>query len=75
MRDVNVTAQEACQRSIVLAADDVTKLRKQDVLRVCQDFWFAHGDLSELVAFVSENRPDLTEEIEACEREIKSEAS
>lgn len=65
-----VTRDEACERSIVLAADSVEKLRSQDVARVMDDYFFAHGSTSDLVDYISEHRPDLRDEAMACRLDL-----
>ena len=66
----NEAIKESCERSIVLAADGVEKLRVTDVMRVVEDFFYAHGSTSEIVDYISINRPDLSEEAKACQLEI-----
>lgn len=66
--------QTLCERSIILAASSVAKLRKDDVWRVMADFQHGHGDVSQLVGYIIENRPDLKLEAETCEAELKTEA-
>lgn len=65
-----INRDETCERSIILAADNVSKLRAPDVLRVMEDFFFAHGSTQEMVDYISENRPDLVDEAKACQIEI-----
>lgn len=61
-----------CERSIVLAADHVGRLRECDVMRVCEDYFFTYGTCALLVQYISENRPDLRNMAESCEAEIES---
>lgn len=61
---------EACERSIILAADGVKRLRKPDVMRVMSDFFFGHGSVVEMVEYITENRPDLADEVKACRLEL-----
>lgn len=65
-----VPKNEACERSIILAANGIAKLRISDVSRVMEDFFFAHGSTKELVEYISEHRPDLRIEAEACQLEL-----
>lgn len=64
------SVKESCERSIVLAADDVSKLRQPDVMRVFEDYFFAHGSTQELVDYISEHRPDLAAEAKDCQLEL-----
>lgn len=64
------TRNEACARSVVLASDDISKLRKVDVWRVISDYYFATGSTQEFIDYLSEFRPDLVEEAKECENEI-----
>lgn len=57
--------KESCERSIILAADDVSKLRQSDVMRVMEDYFFTYGSTSELVDYITQNRPDLAVEANA----------
>jgi len=61
---------QRCERSIVLAADHVGKLRKPDVMRVMEDFFFTYGSTGELVDYITEHRPDLAAEAQACQLEL-----
>ena len=61
---------EACERSIILAADNVSKLRKPDVMRVMEDFFFGRGSTQEMVDYISESRPDLAQEAKECQLEL-----
>lgn len=65
-----VSRNEACARSVVLAADDISKLRKVDVLRVIADYYYGTGSTQEFIDYLSEFRPDLVEEAKECEKEI-----
>lgn len=65
-----MSRNEACERSIVLAADNVSKLREPDVMRVMEDFFFSTGCVSEIVEYICENRPDLENEAKQCAKEI-----
>jgi len=62
--------KEQCERSIVLAADHIGKLRQVDVMRVIEDYFFGHGSTQTLVDYISKNRPDLAEEAKACQLEL-----
>lgn len=61
---------EACERSIILAADGVAKLRLPDVDRVMCDFFSTYGSTQELVDYISTHRPDLAAEARACQLEL-----
>lgn len=63
-------ANEACERSIVLAADGVEKLRQSDVMRVMEDYFYTNGGTAELVDYISSHRPDLADEANACQLEL-----
>lgn len=56
---------ERCERSIVLSADHVAKLRKCDVWRVMGDYFHQHGSTAELVDYISVKRPDLADAAKA----------
>ena len=60
---------EACERSIVLAADGVAKLRQPDVMRVIEDYYTPRGTF-EIVDYILERRPDLRDEAIACQLEL-----
>jgi hypothetical protein len=62
--------KEACERSIILAAAGVAKLREPDVTRVMEDYFYAHGSTSELVDYIVQHRPDLASEANACQLEL-----
>ena len=70
MNKTNEAIKEACERSIVLAADGVEKLRVMDVMRVMEDFSCGGGDVNEMVDYISTNRSDLSAEAKACQMEI-----
>ena len=67
---MNAIDSEQCERSIVLAADHVGKLRASDVMRVMEDYFFTYGSTGTIVEYISENRPDLKDEAEACRLEL-----
>ena len=66
----NCEIKEACERSIVLAADSVEKLRVSDVMRVIEDFFFTYGTSAEIVEYISAARPDLASESRQCQLEL-----
>lgn len=63
----------ACERSIILAANGIKRLRKPDVMRVMADFFQGHGSVVEMVDYITVNRPDLAAEVEACRLELAQE--
>lgn len=62
--------KDRCERSIILAADSVEKLRVMDVMRVIDDFFSGYNNTAEIVEYISSNRPDLAEEAMACQLEV-----
>lgn len=65
-----LSVKESCERSIILAADGVDKLRLPDVMRVMEDYFYAHGSTVELLEYIAEHRPDLRQEAENCRLEL-----
>lgn len=53
---------------IKIAADDISKLRKDDVFRVLEQN--DHSARARLAAFICENRPDLSGEVADCLEEL-----
>ncbi|MDA1277440.1 MAG: hypothetical protein O2960_25855 [Verrucomicrobia bacterium] len=66
----NEEIKVACERSIILAADGVEKLRVTDVMRVMEDFFYGAGSTAEMVDYIVANRPDLADEAKACQIEL-----
>lgn len=64
--------QIECERSIVLAADHVGRLRECDVMRVCEDYFFTYGKCNLLVQYISNSRPDLRNMVESCAAELEN---
>lgn len=67
---LDLAISQSCDRSIILAADDISKLRAPDVQRVIEDFFFGYGSSQEIVDYISEHRPDLAAEAKACQLEL-----
>ena len=67
----NTRAELTCERSILLAADHISKLRDVDVMRVVEDYLRATGKTDGIVAFIAEHRPELASEAKQCAIELK----
>jgi len=62
--------KEIFERTIVLAADNVGKLREPDVMRVMQEYFLEHKRIDDFADYIISNRPDLVSETKACQSEL-----
>ena len=58
------------EMAIRIAADNVAKLRKQDVFRVLEQV--PHAQLAKVAAYIKTKRDDLAQEVTECVAEIKA---